>query len=125
MDIEHPANPDKPEPQNTESELRSPPKQKPRRAKPDAPAAAIAPKSALKDTTKDKQQVNSHPFKHKRVILEASIKLSEENPFSEFIARLQDLLKNGQLVDPYFSLSPIKADGRDKLVHDPATVLRT
>ncbi len=105
-----------------EGELRSPPKQKQKRTKPDAPAVTIFLRPALKDHNKDKRLINSHAFKHKRVILEASIKLSDDNPFAEFIARLQDLLKNGQLVDPNFSFSPIKVNGKDNLVHDPATV---
>jgi hypothetical protein len=117
--IGHPA---EPELQAPEGELRSPPKRKQKRTKPDAPAASAAPKSGLKDPNKETRQIDSHPFKYKRVILEASIKLSEENPFAEFIAQLQDLLKNRQLVDPNFSLSPIKANGRTKLINNPAMV---
>ncbi len=128
MDIEPPdnlhtgTNLGKRDSNNPESDLPSLPKQKQKRTKPDAPAATTSLRSVLKDPNKDKCQINSHAFKHKRVILEASIKLSDNNPFSEFITHLQDLLKNGQLVDPNFSLSPIKADGKDNLVHDPTTV---
>jgi hypothetical protein len=41
------------------------------------------------------------------IIVEASIKVSNDNPFQEFIAALQNLLKNGELVDPLFAFSPI------------------
>jgi hypothetical protein len=46
-----------------------------------------------------KTSINAHSHKHLRVIVETSIKLSGANPVQEFIVNLQELLKNGQLVE--------------------------
>jgi hypothetical protein len=54
---------------------------------------------------------DSHIHKHQRVIVEASIKLTEANPMQEFIVNLQKLLKNGQLVDKFFAFSPVNPTG--------------
>ncbi len=35
----------------------------------------------------------------------------------EFIVNLQELLKNGQLVDKFFAFSPVKPDGGEKKIH--------
>jgi hypothetical protein len=38
-------------------------------------------------------------------------------PTQEFIINLQELLKNGQLVDEFFAFCPVKPDGGEKKVH--------
>jgi hypothetical protein len=48
-----------------------------------------------------------HVYKFSHAVVEASIKLLNYNPFQGFIVALQNLLKNGQLVDPLFAFSPI------------------
>jgi hypothetical protein len=53
-----------------------------------------------------------------RVVVEASIKLSDANPFQEFVIGLQNLLKNGQLVDPLFAFCPINTGGSEKKKHE-------
>jgi hypothetical protein len=65
---------------------------------------------------------DSHIYKHQRVIVEASIKLTGANPMQEFIVNLQELLKNGQLVDKYFAFSPVKPDRGEKKIHEPSGV---
>jgi hypothetical protein len=55
---------------------------------------------------------------HRRVIVEASIKLTGSAPVQDFIVNLQELLKNGQLVDKMFDFCPIDPDGTDKKIHE-------
>ncbi len=63
-------------------------------------------KSALKAGFAD-----NYPHNHKRVLAEASIQLKGKSPAQDFIVNLQELLKNGQLVDKHFAFCPIKEDG--------------
>ena len=77
-------------------------------------SAAAAPKpttqsKAMRVTT----NLDSHIHKHSRVIIEASIKLSGATP-----AHLQELLKNGQLVDEMSAFCPIDPNGKDKKIYD-------
>ncbi len=65
---------------------------------------------------------DSHIHKHQRVIVKATIKLTGANPTHEFIVDLQELLKNGQLVDKFFAFSPVKPDGEEKKIHKPLGV---
>jgi hypothetical protein len=51
-------------------------------------------------------------------MVEASIKLTAANLTQEFIVNLQELLKNGQLVNKSFAFSPVKSDGGDKKTHE-------
>ncbi len=44
------------------------------------------------------------------------------NPIQEFVVNLQELLKNGQLVDKFFAFSPVKPDGGEKKIHEPSGV---
>ncbi len=39
-------------------------------------------------------------------------------PVQDFIVNLQELLKNGQLVDKMFAFCPIDPDGTDKRIHE-------
>jgi hypothetical protein len=62
----------------------------------------------LKTTTQPKvkstkKSFDSYTHKHLWVVIEASIKLSGVNPVQEFIVNLQELLKNGPLVDKMFA----------------------
>jgi hypothetical protein len=61
---------------------------------------------------------NIHKHIHLRVIVEASIKLTGSAPVQDFIVNLQELLKNGQLVDKMFAFCPINPDGTDKKIHE-------
>ena len=54
--------------------------------------------------------INTHAHKVLRTIIDGAIKLKDANPFQEFIVALQNLLKNGQLVDPHFAFCPIKVN---------------
>ncbi len=65
---------------------------------------------------------DSHIHKHQRVIVEAYIKLMGANPTQEFIVNLQELLKNGQLVDKFFAFSPVKPNKGEKKIHKPLGV---
>jgi hypothetical protein len=98
---------------NIDPETRSPPKNKQKNnapaLKPSMTTVAVSEKSVY--TKNDK-----HMHKFSRVVVEASIKLSNDNPFQEFIVALQNLLKNGQLVDPLFAFSPIKIGGLEKKI---------
>ncbi len=60
---------------------------------------------------------DSHIHKYQRVMVEASIKLTGANPTQEFIVNLQELLKNGQLVNKSFAFSPVNSDRGDKKIH--------
>ena len=44
------------------------------------------------------------------------IQIKGDNPVQEFIVSLQDLLKNGQLVDKSFAFCSVKEDGRAKKI---------
>jgi hypothetical protein len=54
--------------------------------------------------------------------VEIAIKLKEANPIQEFVVSLQYLLNNGQLVNPYFALSLIKANSWDKRIHKHTSI---
>ena len=82
----------------------SPPKKKPKKStkvveKP-IPTAKHAVKSALKAGFN-----NSHVHNFPRILVEVSIKLKGKTPVQEFIICLQELLKNGQMVDKNFAFS--------------------
>ncbi len=63
-------------------------------------------------------KLDKHIHKFPRVVVEGSIKLSDTNPFQEFVIGLQNLLKNGQLVDPFFEFCPINTGGLEKKIHE-------
>ncbi len=77
-------------------------------------AAAAPPAVKTKNVS---TSFDSHIHMHQRVIVEASIKLTGVNPTQEFIVSLQELLKNGQLVDKFFAFSPVKPDRGEKKIH--------
>jgi hypothetical protein len=80
---------------------------------------ATAPKPTSKPTSKStKTSFNVHKHIHLRVIVEASIKLTGLAPVQDFIINIQELLKNGQLVDKMFAFCPIDPDGTDKKIHE-------
>ena len=56
------------------------------------------------------------------MLAEASILIKSDTPVQEIIMTLQELLKNGQLVDKSFSFCPMKEDGRAKRITDPSGV---
>ncbi len=45
--------------------------------------------------------------------------MRSETPVQEFIVNLQELLKNGQLVDKNYAFCLVKDDGRMKRIQDP------
>ncbi len=82
-------------------------------------AEATATKPVLKSVIKSpKPNFNAHKHTHSRVIVEASIKLTGSAPVQDFIVNLQELLKNGQIVDKMFAFCPIDPDGKDKKIHE-------
>ncbi len=97
--------------ENIDPETRSPLKNKQKNnapaPKPSKMAMAVPEKSVH---TKN----NKHVYKFSRIVVEASIKLSNDNPFQEFIVAFQNLLQIGQLVNPLFAFSPIKMGGLEK-----------
>jgi hypothetical protein len=100
--------------ENIDPKTRSPPKNKQKNNTPTLkPSATTTAASEKSIHTKN----NKHEYKYARVVVKASIKLSNDNPFQEFIVALQNLLKNGQLVDPLFMFSPIKTGGSEKKIH--------
>jgi hypothetical protein len=66
--------------------------------------------------------IDTHAHKFPRTIVNGVIELKDANPFQEFIAALQNLLKNGQLVDPHFAFCPIKVNGGDKKIHEQSGI---
>ncbi len=101
--------------ENIDPEIRSPPKNKQKNnapaLKPSTTTVAASEKSV--HTKNDK-----HMYKFSCVVVEASIKLSNDNPVHEFIVALQNVLTNGQLVNPLFAFSPIKIVGPEKKIHE-------
>jgi hypothetical protein len=82
-------------------------------------AEATAPKPTTKPTVKSaKMSFDVHKHIHPHVIVEASIKLTGSAPVQDFTVNLQQLLKNGQLVDKMFAFCPIDLDGTDKKIHE-------
>jgi hypothetical protein len=82
-------------------------------------AEALAPKPTTKPTSKSaKASFNVHKHIDPRVIVEASIKLTGSAPVQDFIVNIQELLKNGQLVNKMFAFCPIDPDGTDKKIHE-------
>ena len=99
-----------------EEEQRSPVKSKQKKI---TFAEAMATKPVLKSVIKSpKPNFDAHKHTHSRVIVEASIKLTGSAPVQDFIVNLQELLKNGQLVDKMFAFCPIDPDGTDKKIHE-------
>jgi hypothetical protein len=74
-------------------------------------------KSTLKASFSD-FHVHNFPW----ILAEASVTLKSKTPVQEFIVYLQELLKNGQLVDKIYAFCPVKDDGRDKKIHDPLSL---
>jgi hypothetical protein len=105
--------------ENIDLETRSPQKNKQRNdgpsSKPSAAASAAPEKSAH-------TKLDKHIHKFSRVVVEGSIKLSDTNPFQEFVFGLQNLLKNGQLVDPFFAFCPINTGGLEKKIHESSGI---
>ncbi len=63
-------------------------------------------------------KLDKHVHKFPRIVVEASIKLLDTNPFQDFVVGLQSLLKNGQLVDPLFAFCLINTGGLEKKIHE-------
>jgi hypothetical protein len=108
----------------------SPPKNKPKKSNKAADKPVLAAKtvdkpvpvkhvvkSALKAGFKD-----NHVHNFPRILVEASIELKGESPIQEFITSLQQLLKNGQMVDKNFAFCPVKQDGGTKKIHSQSSV---
>jgi hypothetical protein len=98
-------------------ESRSPPKQKKK-------ASQTIPSSKTTNVPGKKAHtiINTHVHKYPCTILDGAIELKDANPFQEYIVALQNLLKNGQLVDPHFAFCPIKANGGDKKIHEQSGI---
>ncbi len=87
-------------------------------------AEATASKPALKPTIKpQKPAFEAHSHTNSRTIVEASIKLTGSAPVQDFIVNLQELLKNGQMVDKMFALCSINPDGADKKIHETSGIV--
>ncbi len=99
---------------NINPEMRSSPKNKQKNNVPALKPSTIVAASEKSVNTKNDKQV----YKFSHVVVETSIKLSNDNPFQEFIVTLQNLLKNGQLVNLLFAFSPIKIGGLEKKIHE-------
>jgi hypothetical protein len=106
-----------------DAEERSPAKNKPRKlgttVDPPKPAAE---KNTVKSVLKTGFKLDDHVHNHPRVLAEASIQLKSDSPVQEFIVNLQELLKNGQLVDKAFAFCAVKDDGRAKKIRDVSGV---
>jgi hypothetical protein len=107
---------------------RSPPKNKPKKASNERQLEAKkntegpgpkknAEKSALKAGFKD-----SHVYNFPRTLVEASIELKGELPMQEFIVALQELLKNGQMVDKNFAFCLVNNASGDKKINNPSGI---
>jgi len=82
-------------------------------------AEATAAKPALKPAIKPpKPSIEAHKHAYPRTITDASIKLTGSTPVQDFIVHLQELLKNGLMVDKMFVFCPINPNGTDKKIHE-------
>ena len=100
-----------------DAKIRSPPKNKQKKASSTVKAQEVAPKLILKSSLQSNfEEKNLHKFQ--RVDVEASIELKSDNPEQEFVANLQELLKNGQMVDKSFVFCPVKPNSGEKKIHD-------
>lgn len=109
------------DPEDTEE--RSPAKNKPRKLTSTiAPPKPTAVKHTVKSALKTGFQVDNHIHNFPRVLAEASILLKSDTPVQEFIVNLQELLKNGQLVDQSFAFCAVKDDGRAKKIRESSGV---
>jgi hypothetical protein len=82
-------------------------------------AEATAAKPVLKPAIKSpKPAIEAHKHTHPWTIVDTSIKLTGSTPVQDFIVHLQELLKNGQMVDKMFAFCPINPDGTDKKIHE-------
>jgi hypothetical protein len=95
----------------------SPPKQK-KKASKTTPSAKTTNAPGKKAHT----IIDTHAHKFPWTILDRAIELKDANPFQEYTVALQNLLKNGQLVDPHFAFFPIKANGGDKKIHEQSGI---
>ena len=77
--------------------------------------AKPVPKPAIKPP---KPSIEAHKHTYPRTIVDASIKLTGSAPVQDFIVNLQELLKNGQMVDKMFAFCPINPDGTDNKTHE-------
>jgi hypothetical protein len=85
---------------------------------------ATVSKPALKPTIKPlKPAFKAHSHTNPRTIVEASIKLTGSAPVQDFIVNLQELLKNGQMVDKMFAFCLINPDGTDKKIHETSGII--
>jgi hypothetical protein len=85
------------------------------------------------DSTASKTKVVSKPLKpairktpphfhtHPRIIIEACIQITGDNPEGKFVHAIQELLRNGQIVDKHFAYAPIKPDGATP-ISDPSKI---
>jgi hypothetical protein len=96
-----------------------PPKNKPKKSNKAADKPVLAAKTtdklvpvkhAVKSTLKAGFKDN-HVHNVPRILVEASIELKGESPVQEYIVGLQELLKNGQMVDTNFAFCPVN-EGR-------------
>jgi hypothetical protein len=74
-------------------------------------------KGALKAGFKD-----SHIHNFPRRLVEASIKLKGKSPTQECVVGLQELLKNGHMVDRYFAFCPVKEASDARHIQDPSSI---
>ena len=82
-------------------------------------AEATAAKPVLKPAIKSpKPPIEAHKHTYPRTIVDASIKLTGSTPVQDFIVHLQELLKNGLMVDKTFAFCPINPNGSDKKIHE-------
>jgi hypothetical protein len=79
-------------------------------------------KKTVKGVLRTAFKIDNHIYNHPQVLAEASIVLKSDTPVQEFSMTLQELLKNGQLVDKAFFFCPVKDDGQAKRISDPSAV---
>ena len=67
-----------------------------------------------------------HTYRHKRVILDASVRLGaaqDRDWFEEFWGQIKTLITNGKIVDKYFVINPVIIEGGRKDLRDTKDVL--
>ena len=79
-----------------------------------------APKGVLRTTKK--RLLDEYTFEYTRMLIQASVTLSEENRHAEYVQKLRGLLQEIQTVDPKFIYEPLEASELELRCEKPADI---
>jgi hypothetical protein len=100
----------------TDTSTTSPPKKRSRNK--EAPSKKSYATAASYTATLRQSSFIPHNYRHPRVIVEGSARLSSEDKTAQFLSLVGTLLTNGKMVDPFFVLNPTIIGGGRKDLRD-------